>query len=175
MEKLPPLAKNARKPPKMWMLSPLPSCLSELDLKRAGNISVPDLLKVSIIDWQKGGFCVCVACGQKIILKSTLFISREQRGPSAGEGGGSPGPAVADGSRALGARQGTCCTGHYEGGSMLAGGLGTFSGTFWGLWQAQAVPTAACPCPPPGLTGISGAKPGLPSSWEPGTNKAVPG
>lgn len=85
MEKLPLLAKNARKPPSMWLFSPFPSCLSELDLKRAGNISVPDLLKVSIIDWQKGCFCVRVACGQKIILKSTLFISREQRGRSAGE------------------------------------------------------------------------------------------
>lgn len=61
---------------------------------------------------------------------------------------------------------------------MLAGGSGMLLVTFWGLWQAQAVPTAACPFPPrgqPGLTGISGAKPGLPSSWEPGTNKAVPG
>lgn len=165
MEKLPLLAKNARKPPNMWMFSPLPSRLSELDLKRAGNISVPDLLKVSIIDWQKGSFCVCVACGQKIILKSTLFISREQRGRSAGEGGGSPGPAVADGSRALGARQGTCCTGHYKSDMMLAGDSGMLLVTFWGLWQAQAVPTAACPFPPrgqPGLTGLAALNPASP-------------
>lgn len=57
-----PLAKSAKKPnPNLqicvffFLPSPLPplssSCLSELDLKHAENISVPDLLKVSIIDW----------------------------------------------------------------------------------------------------------------------------
>lgn len=47
VEKLPKLQKTSKH---LNVFPSFPSCLSELDLKHAENISVPDLLKVSIID-----------------------------------------------------------------------------------------------------------------------------
>lgn len=60
-----------------------PGCASELD---SANISVPHLLKVSIIDWQKGCFGLPLARGHKIMLKSSRFIWREQPGEAGAPG-----------------------------------------------------------------------------------------
>lgn len=54
---------------------PFPTCLSELDFKH-GNISAPDLLKVSISDQQKGHSGVCLLWAEDNFENHGVYLER---------------------------------------------------------------------------------------------------
>lgn len=101
---------------------PFPTCLSELDL--CGNISVADLLKVPFSDQQRG-CSVCVSCGQKITLKSTMFICREQEPRD-----GSPKTSSAQGAGMGGSARKKCWENPLRADVGIAKSLGDIQGTF---------------------------------------------